>query len=55
MKEYVCCLCGGFFVGWGNNPEPLDHAPNRCCDRCNEKVIRARIVALSDKRAKEDA
>lgn len=43
--EYVCCICGGWFEGWGNNPWPIVNNDDAiCCDKCNaEKVIPERI------------
>ena len=42
----TCCLCGGEFDGYGNNPAPLKES-GECCDRCNaEKVLPARCEAL---------
>ena len=42
----TCCLCGGEFEGYGNNPSPLKES-GECCDRCNaEKVIPARLDAV---------
>lgn len=42
----VCCLCGGKYTHFGNNPYPLcdeDDFLSRCCDICNwTKVIQAR-------------
>jgi len=39
-----CSLCGGLYVHWGHNPQPLKDLEERCCDRCNhEKVIPARM------------
>ena len=41
----TCCLCGGEFEGYGNDPAPLKES-GECCDRCNaEKVIPARLEA----------
>lgn len=40
-----CCLCGSPYEGIGNNPQPLVET-GRCCDACNEVVVRARINAL---------
>ena len=41
-----CCLCGGEFEGYGNDPAPLKES-GECCDRCNaEKVIPARFDAV---------
>ena len=45
MKK-TCCLCGGEFEGYGNNPAPVKES-GECCDRCNaEKVIPARLETL---------
>lgn len=45
MKK-TCCLCGGEFGGYGNNPAPLKDS-GECCDQCNaEKVIPARLEAV---------
>ena len=60
--DYKCCICGGEFTGWGNNPEPvvatyddvtgadiLDGEDNDllCCDDCNsKKVIPARMQVM---------
>lgn len=41
----VCCICGKRFDGLGNNPYPISDE-GRCCDKCNDKVIEARIAAL---------
>lgn len=44
-----CCICGETFEGYGNNPFPLVHRDDyssRCCDDCNEYVIRARMGRL---------
>ena len=27
QKKYTCCLCGGKFEGYGNNPYQLDETP----------------------------
>lgn len=44
MKKNKCCLCGKSFIGFGNNPDPLDTIKgNRCCDDCNRYVIYERI------------
>lgn len=45
-KEGTCCLCGGRFEHYGNNPWPLaDDEDDRCCDKCDaEKVIPARFL-----------
>ena len=44
----VCCLCGGAFRLYGNNPYPLCDASDydsRCCHKCDkEKVWAAREI-----------
>lgn len=51
-QEYVCCICGKKFTGWGNNPYPVvDDINAECCDRCNEtKVLPARLAQLFSKK-----
>lgn len=61
MEEYLetgtCCLCGGTYTHWGNNPDPLCNPYDmisRCCDKCNaEKVLPARIRDLANIKARE--
>lgn len=43
MKK-KCCICGKEYESRGNNAWPL--AEGECCDKCNEKVIEARIEEL---------
>lgn len=41
-EVHVCDICGGQYVGFGNNAWPVKYG--RCCDKCNsEKVIPARL------------
>jgi len=41
----VCVICGKSIIGYGNNPWPvLDDG--RCCDECNNLVIRERLKNL---------
>lgn len=42
-EEYICCICGKKFKGYGNNPWPLKEE-GRCCDECNEKVVEERMI-----------
>ena len=42
-----CCLCGNEIKGFGNNPEPLTD-DGRCCDVCNENVIKFRMLVTYD-------
>ena len=51
MPEFTCCICGGVFTGYGNNPYPVDENENaRCCDNCNALyVIPARLDRLNEK------
>ena len=41
----VCCMCGEKLKDFGNNPYPISDE-GRCCDKCNDKVIEARIATL---------
>ena len=45
---HICVICGKHFVGYGNNPSPINDKPNRrCCDECNwAYVIPARIMGI---------
>lgn len=43
MEEFTRCLCGKTVLGYGNNAQPL--VDGRCCDRCNRKVLQARLTA----------
>ena len=53
-RVYTCCICGGEYKGWGNNPWPLSKSDDeRCCDYCNGMyVIPARLRMLRNKEAK---
>jgi len=46
-QEHVCCLCHEVFVGWGNNPAPLESSDLRCCDDCNMDVVAERLRRFS--------
>ena len=48
--DYICCICGYKFSGYGNNPSPVVTAEGaRCCDRCNEtKVIPERLLRIME-------
>ena len=47
MKQ--CCICGKFFVGYGNNPYPVKES-GVCCNECNaNKVIPARLRQVCNK------
>jgi len=36
----VCCICGGHYVLYGNNPAPVfTDEDDRCCDYCNRAVV----------------
>ena len=41
----VCCMCGEELKNFGNNPYPISDE-GRCCNKCNDKVIKARIEVL---------
>ena len=47
-NEYVCCICGKIFNGYGNNLYPVSKdETDRCCDRCNiDEVIPARLTEM---------
>ena len=49
-KKDKCVVCGKEIQGYGNNAEPLKKG--RCCDKCNAKVILARLKGVTD--LKED-
>lgn len=40
-----CILCRKEYEGYGNNASPL--ADGRCCNICNERVIRERLKIAS--------
>lgn len=42
-KKFICCICGKECEGYGNNPSPLKDN-GRCCDECNELVIKTRLL-----------
>ena len=60
-KTFVCCMCGGLFSGYGNNPDgaawktedgkielPEFKDSERCCDECNMKfVIPGRLYRMN--------
>ena len=46
MIIYKCVLCDKESEGHGNNPVPLCWTGGKCCDKCNEKVVIARIMQM---------
>lgn len=40
-REYVCCICGEVFSGFGHNPHPVKHG-GECCPECNKQVLAER-------------
>ena len=49
-ERFTCVLCGASVTGYGNNPEPLAHYENRCCDLCNwTRVLPARFERLAER------
>ena len=46
-KEYICCICGKKFKGYGNNPWPIKE-DGKCCDECNKEVIKRRVIVFTD-------
>jgi len=50
-KEGICCVCGGRYTLYGNNPAPLTEDKDaRCCTRCDYLYV---IPARFMKRAEE--
>lgn len=47
-QEYVCCICGEKFTGWGNDPYPVVNDEDaKCCDMCNQtRVLPARMAQM---------
>lgn len=51
VRYFNCCICGEFFEGWGNNPDPITDEEGKpfdeneeCCNSCNAmKVIPERF------------
>ena len=37
----TCSICKFPFIGFGNNPQPVNHlkVSDRCCDECNKIVV----------------
>ena len=44
MPTYDCCICRKSCRGFGNNAEPV--RVGKCCARCNQIVIRARMLEM---------
>lgn len=55
-KNGTCCICGGEYTNYGNNPDPIvvdNTGELRCCWKCDwEKVIPARIAMAKGERNK---
>lgn len=49
-NSFICCFCGKTFIGWGNDPWPINKSKNaECCDECNTHfVLPARLQAFCD-------
>ena len=47
IPNYDCDICHKHRFGWGNSMIPL--GIGRCCDGCNDRVVRARIEQLFKK------
>ena len=41
-REYVCCICGETYSGYGHNPHPVKHG-GECCPECNKQVMATRF------------
>lgn len=56
-KTGKCCLCGGHFINYGCNPDPLgDVEIEKCCHLCDELYvipIRMGIVTFDEMTAPE--
>jgi len=68
-QEWICCICGGSFRGFGNNPDPvvetfdrmtgdeintIDGQPLQCCSACNySEVMPARIREIEQDLAED--
>lgn len=37
-REYVCCICGETYSGYGHKPHPIKHG-GECCPECNKQVV----------------
>lgn len=55
-KMHICCICGKEYVGYGNNPWPVNNDPGaRCCEECNFTVVTPeRIKNLTMRNSNED-
>jgi hypothetical protein len=52
-EKHNCGLCGNIYVGFGNNPDPIEC--DRVCDECNGlKVIPARMKIVQANRIIKD-
>ena len=41
LLPQLCSICFNQYEGFGNNAQPISEI--RCCDECNNLVIRARL------------
>ena len=44
-RNFTCCICGKFVIGYGNEPWPIKD-DGECCDKCNEKVAEERLAMI---------
>ena len=51
-EEKICTICKSKYEGYGNNAEPINNG--LCCDKCNTKVINARLNMLVKRYAKSN-
>ena len=52
-----CCICGITLNDYGNNPWPLvaeEDLESRCCNYCNNLVIKTRLMGMSLKNGWHD-
>lgn len=54
QKPWKCCLCGRRTLGFGNNPEPIASATERCCDDCNKILVIPTRIHLMQKKWQGD-
>ena len=47
MAIIKCTICNASIKDFGHNPDPISKT-GRCCDRCNNLVIIARINQLKE-------
>lgn len=54
--HFTCCICGKEFIGYGNNPWPMNSdkaSEKRCCDKCNVEVVIPARIELAKKSSRK--